>query len=329
MNDFRRHLKPLAALGGLAAALLVGAVPAQAYKINDQLELNAKIFAKWVSGNDNTSSDGFHVDRTYVEGRGHLQDGDTIRFTLDQKTDDATGGANKVFVKYAYWQHPLGGGASIKVGQNHTPMIDYDEEHFWGRRYVAPTFIDSIGADTSSDIGVSVLGKAGDMVDYYVSAMNGEGYQHTPDGRGYSFSGRIEAHAQGFHGGFYDITETRHGGVKDYDPQRELFYAFYDSDLFRLGGEYLMADNGSGNTTFDSATGYNIQGQVKLPVADATLFARYDSLDKTKTAKTATFTVAGVEFPVAKGVVVTPNVQATDTGSNSTTLYLVSSEFKF
>jgi hypothetical protein len=324
----RFNPRAAAALGGLAAALVLGATPAHAYKVNDQIELNAKLFADWSTGDNDDANDGFHLKRTYIEGRAHLAEGDTIRFTIDQKVEDGN-----VFVKYAYWQHPIGGGASIKVGQTHTPLLDFDESHFWGYRFVAPAFADRVKAETSSDIGAAVTGKAGDMVDYYVMVHNGEGYNHATDGQGYAVSGRVDVHTAGFHVGVFDHEEKTHGGVQDYDPSRQLVYAFYDSDLFRLGGEYLMADDGDAATVFDSGTGYNVQGRVKVPVGDDTwAFARYDSVDKKDTGTDETFTVVGVAVPLSKGVTVAPNVQITDPGtpgSETNTVYGVKSQFKF
>jgi hypothetical protein len=336
MEFSNRHFRTAATVGALTAALALAAAPAHAYKINDQLELNAKIFAYWSTGDNNDANDGFHVDRTYVEARGHLQDGDTIRFTLDQKVEN--GG---VFVKYAYWEHKTPYGFAVKAGQTHTPMLDFDEEHFWGRRWIAPTFADKTGALTSSDIGVAVTGKAGDMVDYYVMLHNGEGYNKTTDGSGYAVSGRVDVHAAGAHLGLFDQEEKTRSGTKDYDPSRQLVYAFYENDLFRFGGEYLMADDGNAaNTTtslFKDGKGFNLQGQVKLPVGEDThLFARYDTFDKRDNGTDATFTVVGVDFPVAKGVMIAPNVQITDPGTNTgtsaddtNTVYGIKSQFKF
>ena len=328
MEFSKRHFRTAATVGAMTAALALTAAPAHAYKINDQLELNAKIFAYWATGDNNDANDGFHVDRTYVEARGHLQDGDTIRFTLDQKVENGN-----VFVKYAYWEHKTPYGFKVKAGQTHTPLLDYDEEHFWGYRWIAPTFADKSGAETSSDIGVAVTGKAGDMFDYYVMVHNGEGYNKSTDGSGYAVSGRVEAHASGFHLGLFDHEEKTRGGVKDYDPSRQLVYAFYENDMFRFGGEYLMADDGTAATNFKDGKGFNVQGRVKLPVGDDTYaFARFDTIDKMDNGTDATFTVAGVSLPVAKGVTIAPNVQITDTGVagvDTNTVYGVKSQFKF
>lgn len=346
MEFRKRHFRPVATLGALSAALALTAAPAHAYKVNDQLELNAKIFAYWSTGDNDDANDGFHVDRTYVEARGHLQEGDTIRFTLDQKTDSSgtlttsdsatvtDNASNKVFVKYAYWEHKTPYGFKVKVGQTHTPLLDYDEEHFWGYRFIAPAFADKAGAETSSDMGIAVTGKASDMFDYYVMVHNGEGYQHKPDGNGYAASGRVEVHASGTHLGVFAHEEKSHNGVKNYDPSRQLVYAFYENDLFRFGGEYLWADDGSASgTSFQDGTGFNVQGRVRLPVGESTYaFARYDSVDKKDTGTDQTFTVAGVAFPVAKGVTLAPNVQITDTGVSgvdTNTVYGVKSQFKF
>lgn len=315
-----------AALSGVAASALMVAVPAHAYKVNDNLEVNGKVFTDWTSIEDDDEGSGFHFTRAYYETRYHADADNMVRITLDQKEPDTT-----VFVKYAYWQHQLGGGHKIKVGQTHTPLVDYLQTKMWGHRYVAKTFTDAVKAQTSADLGVAVLGKVGENFEYDVSIMNGEGYTKTTDGNGYALRGRVEGKANGFHVGLFGHTESRRGGTKDYDPTREVLYAFYDNGQVRAGGQYLMADDGSGGSTFNDGTGYNVLVNVKLPTGEtkSEAFARYDSVDPMDTGTDETLTVVGVEFEVAKGVKFAPNVQISDDGTTSVTTYGVNGQLKF
>jgi len=322
------------ALGvSLATAMVAGTMPAYAVKVNDDLKVNGKIFADYqsVDGLATTAADdaasGFHFTRAYFETRYSPDADNMFRITLDQK---ASGASDRVFVKYAYWQSKLNDNVSIKVGQNHTPLVDYLQTKMWGHRYVAKTFTDAVGAQTSADQGVSVFGK-GDTVDYYVSYMNGEGYLKDGDGTGAAIMGRVEFHTGGVHVGAFAHSETDRGGTAGYDPRREVVYAWWENDQFQIGGQYLTADDGNA-ASFDSGSGYNILANIKLPSMGkkTTLFARYDSVDKMDSGTDETLTIAGVEFEAAPGVKLAPNVQTADDGVNdAVTTIGINTQFKF
>src|SRR5207245_2080256 len=75
-------------------------------------------------------------------------------------------------------------GLEVRVGQHQTPWIEY-EEHRWTYRFRGPVMVDEQNFQTSSDLGVSVLGKVlNNKVDYHIALQSGEGYQNTQDGRG-------------------------------------------------------------------------------------------------------------------------------------------------
>ena len=330
--DFRKTAITTA-VGSLAAGLLA-ATPAYAYKVNDNLELNATVFANALSvdGNPPSAQDdaasGFHFDRAYFETRYHADENNMVRVTLDQKAPDGS-----VFVKYAYWQHKFNSDVAMKVGQNHTPLVDYLQTKLWGHRYVQKTYTDFIGAQTSSDIGVSVFGKAGDSFDYYVSLMNGEGYTHTPNGAGYSIAGRAEYHTGGIHVGLFAQSESDHNGVSGYDPERQEIYAWWENDQVRIGGQYLMADDGNASNPFNDGKGFNVLANVKIPTmgSKTAAFVRYDSIDYKDTGNDQTLTIVGVEFEAAPHVMLAPNVQVLDPGtpgSDTVTSIGINGQFK-
>lgn len=325
------------AVAGLATGLLVAA-PAYAVKVNDNLEVNGKVFANFISVDGNSTSalddaaSGFHFDRAYFEVRGKLTPEDMVRITLDQKAVDGS-----VFVKYAYWQHKYSG-ATIKVGQNHTPLVDYIQTELWRHRYVQKTFSDYFGAQTSSDLGVSVLGKAGDSFDYYLSMMNGEGYTHKTNGAGYALMGRVEWHGDGAHVGLFEHSETDRDGTVGYDPTRTELYAWWENDAIQIGGQYLTADDGDVASTdtskFKDGKGYNVVANIKLPSMGnkTTAFVRYDTFDKRDSGTDRTLTIAGIEFEAAKGVMMAVDFQSDDpgtTGSKSLDTFGIHGQFKF
>jgi len=322
-------------IGSLTAGLLT-ATPAYAVKVNDNLEVNGKVFANFISvdGNPTSAEDdaasGFHFDRAYFEVRGKLSKEDMVRITLDQKASDKS-----VFVKYAYWQHKYSDAFAIKAGQNHTPLVDYIQTEMWGHRYVQKTFSDYYGAETSSDLGVSAFGDAGDSFNYYVSFMNGEGYTHKTDGAGYALMGRAEWHGAGAHVGVFGHSETDRDGIAGYDPTRAEIYAWWENDALRIGGQYLTADDGDyTGGKFKDGTGYNVLANIKVPaMGDKTaVFVRYDTMDAKDTGDDHTLTIAGLEFEAGKGVLMSVDYQSDDpgtTGSTSVDTIGIHSQFKF
>ena len=329
----------------------LAATPAHAMKVNDNLEVNGKVFANFQSVNGHTddatfpatgklsgtqkddAASGFHFDRAYFEIRNKLTKEDMVRITLDQKTADS-----KVFVKYAYWQHKQSDALNFKVGQNHTPLVDYLQSKLWGHRYVQKTFSDYYGAQTSSDIGISMFGKVNKNIDYYVSLMNGEGYTHKTDGAGYAFMGRAEWHSSGVHIGVFGHAETDRGGQTGYDPTREEIYAWWSNDSIKIGGQYLAADDGdfakTGGGKFKDGKGYNILANIKVPAMGkkTTAFIRYDTMDERDTGDNHTLTIAGIEFAAAKGITMAVDYQSDDkgtSGSSSVDTIGIHSQFKF
>jgi hypothetical protein len=333
--------KAIATAAGSLAVGLLAATPAYAVKVNDNLEVNGKVFANFISvdGNSTSAADdaasGFHFDRAYFEVRGKLTPDDMVRITLDQKAAD-----KNVFVKYAYWQHKYSDALKIKVGQNHTPLVDYIQSKLWGHRYVQKTFTDYYGAQTSSDLGVSALGKASENFDYYVSLMNGEGYTHTTNGAGYALMGRVEWHASGTHVGLFGHSEKDRDGINGYDPTRAEVYAWWQNDMVQIGGQYLTADDGdyaktAGNSAkFKDGKGYNVLANIKVPAMGnkTTAFVRYDSMDEKDTGYDHTLSIAGLEFEAAKGVMMAVDYQSDDKGtpgSKSLDTIGVHGQFKF
>lgn len=319
-------------LGGFVAAAAVGVTPAYAARVNDNLSVNGLVFANVISQSGaatsalDDSASGFHFDRAYFEARYKATPEDMVRITLDQKASDG-----QVFVKYAYWQHKYSDALTLKAGQNHTPLVDHLENEMWRHRYVAKTFTDDVGAQTSSDLGVSLLGTFDGNFDYYVSLMNGEGYTHTPNGAGYAVQGRLEYHTKGLHVGLYGQSESKHNGVDNYDPSRTVVYAWWENDTIEVGGQYLTADDGSAaGPSFDSGKGYNILANFKLPMGKkTTAFVRYDTIDPLDTGTDQTLTIAGVEFEAAPGVMLAPNYQSRDNGTDTINSIGIHGQYKF
>ncbi len=215
-------------------------------------------------------ANGFHFTRTYLTFIKRFDEGHHFRLTLDQminNTGDANGteaapfglsgyaggGRNNTFVKYAYYNHVLLPGLEVRVGQHQTPWIEY-EEHRWTYRYLSPIMVDQQGFQTSSDMGVSLMGKVVDkMVDYHFAFMNGEGYQNTPNTRSYAWLGRVSVEPiKGVIISGFGHDETLRSGTEGFNPKRVLgnveVYA-PESDRFKVNAQYVWADDGADTGT--------------------------------------------------------------------------------
>src|SRR5437660_6472161 len=143
-----------------------------------------------------------HFTPTYLTLIKRFDEGHHFRLTLDQMVNNVGGnscpnanssagncheaapfglagyagtGRNTVFVKYAYYNHVVLPGLEVRIGQHQTPWIEY-EEHRWTYRYQGPIFTDQQNFQTSSDLGVSVLGTVlNKMMAYRVCIESGEG----------------------------------------------------------------------------------------------------------------------------------------------------------
>src|SRR3989454_635533 len=227
------------------------------------------------ANNNRGLATGFHLTRTYLTLIKRFDEGHHFRLTLDQMVNNVGGnscpnanssagncheaapfglagyagtGRNTVFVKYAYYNHVLLPGLEVRLGQHQTPWIEY-EEHRWTYRYRGPVMVDEQNFQTSSDLGVSVLGKVlNKMVDYHIALQSGEGYQNTQDGRGLAALGRVSI--EPFQGvivsGFYH-NERERNGVTGFNPQRLLGNVeVYDpqADRFKVNAQAVWADDG-------------------------------------------------------------------------------------
>jgi hypothetical protein len=125
-------------------------------------------------------SQGLAIDRAYLTAKYNMNDDWMMRITTDVHLDTGLSGKNNnIFLKYAYVQGKLLGDAAVlRLGQSHTPWIDH-EEHLWEHRYASKVFIDTLGFEASSDLGIGLKGKLADgLVHYWITETDGAGYSH-------------------------------------------------------------------------------------------------------------------------------------------------------
>jgi len=255
------------------------------------------------ANNNKGLASGFHFTRSYLNVRKYFENGDHVRLTLDQMVNNVGGnscpnantsagncheaapfglagfagtGRNNTFVKYLYYDHLIVPGMQLRIGMHQTPWIEYEESR-WTYRYLFPTMVDQQNFQTSSDMGVSLLGKVLDnRLEYHFAFQEGEGYQNTADGRGFALLGRVSVEpVDGVIISAFGHNERERNGVEGFNPQRFLGNVeVYDptSDRFKVNAQIVWADDGAdiGKALFAANKKINVPGTYNTGVGDTT-----------------------------------------------------------
>jgi hypothetical protein len=318
-----------AAFAGVAACV-VAASPVRAQETVEgtpSFKVGATIFADYTYTDEPTAVDdngktyhpsSFNVGRTYINVTGQLSDVISFRITPDiskqGQSGDSLNGSYVFRLKYGFLQWDLGKaleskGSWVRFGQSQTPWIDYDEG-IYRYRFQGPTFADTEGFLSSSDLGISGhYNFPGDYGDVQLGYFNGEGYGHTEINNQKSFQLRASLRpAPGVDGvkglrvnGFFD---TDHYVSSD-KRQRFLVGATYQSTYVNAGGYYLDAKDQKTNASAEvHAKGYTVWVTPRTTFGLEGLF-RYDSLKPNDTIdgrKKRTIVGVAYWFPTFKGV---------------------------
>lgn len=280
-----------------------------------------------------TKTTGLAVDRAYFTAKYYFNDDWMMRFTTDMGQEAALGKDQNIYLKYAYVEGKLAGKAAVlRVGQSHTPWIDY-EQGLWKHRYVSKVMTDQYKFDDSSDLGFGLKGKVADgMVGYFATLTNGSGYGKGTRTNGLDYNARISffpvegltidaQYRNGYRGTKTSIANVDTAGVKS-----TLFQvmASYGDDIFRVGGNYLSNKDQAKSATASTAHGGNVSSAYTTAVIGDEVkstgyglwgwamfadkfgaFGRFDHIDNQLNAgvkeKVSRYMV-GVEYSVIKGV---------------------------
>ncbi len=218
--------------------------------------------------------------------------------TLDAKDIHGTG-YYESYVKYAYFEMGnLFPGVVVRFGQNPTPWVGF-EEKIWGFRFMNKVFVDYFGYMSSTDRGLSLGYHApSDMVDLYLSLVNGEGYHGNEVNASKDVMVRLSlfpfSQASSFLSGLGLHVYGQQGRV-DSNTRRNRYIAGLSlvGDLGRVMGEWIQAQDGPDNA-YTTGQGFSLFGSVDLgrwlmPGMDRSfgIVFRYDQLDP-NTAASAT-----------------------------------------
>jgi hypothetical protein len=212
-----------------------------------------------------------------------------------------------VFVKKAFIEAKVTPLAVFRLGSADTAWIPY-VEGIYGLRYVEQTITDHLSFGASADWGFHITGSS-PLVQYQVSAENGRGFSNPTRSKTVDFEGRVSLTpikglnlAVGGYSGKRGL-ETDAAPAKHTATRQDALVA-YNTDFFRIGGEWFEAKNWNNvtTTTTDKSDGYSIWGQVNFNPAWG-VFGRYDSSKPSKDLKPGlewTYYNAGLQWTVNK-----------------------------
>ncbi len=257
---------------------------------------------------------GFDVKRFYV-GVDHVFDDMYSANVTTDFTYDSAVNKTQVFVKKAYLQVKFSDAAKLRVGSADMPWIPF-VEGIYGYRYLENTLVDKLHFGNSADWGAHLSGKvAGGMVNYAVSAVNGNGYSNPARSKSLDFGGRVSVMpvkgltvAAGYYSGKRGHNTYANANatppVTVLTAKRTDALVAYGYGMFKVGAEYFSAKDWSVTSSADKASGYSVFGSVAAP-GDTVVFVRYDSDKPSKTGSPdmkSTYYNAGVSFAARKNI---------------------------
>ena len=258
------HARLLATLCVLSMAALPAAAQAPATQA-PQVTVGGVAYLQYLYQLKDTAAhnNNFDVTRAYINVIGRFSGGVYTRITVDVNRPPAatTDNSLRYRLKYAYAAYtPQGSSLTYKLGQIHTPWIDW-EEALWDYRMQGQMAMERGGYLSSSDFGLGVDGNwNADKVNMQVGIYNGESYSGGTGDKRKDLMGRVSVR----------VSETddasRIGGLRvtaygQYgkptsggERSRLLGMVSYRTKQITLAGEYAV--------TKDSTT-----GPVPAPVA--------------------------------------------------------------
>ena len=221
----------------------------------------------------------FDIARSYVNVLGKFSGGVGTRVTADIYRN--TDGSLAYRLKYAFATYtPQGSPLTFKIGQIHTPWIDW-EEALWDYRMQGQMAMERAGYVSASDFGVGVDGKWGpDKVNFQLVVVNGEFYRSPETGQGKDAMARVSVR-------LLDTDDSsRVGGLRvtgyagygraagGAERNRYLGMLSYRSKHLTLAGEAAAAQNGPLGTINGHV--YSGFGVYKVPDSKVAILARVD-----------------------------------------------------
>jgi hypothetical protein len=275
----------LAALCVLSMAALPAAAqaPAQA----PQVTVGGVAYLQYLYQLKDTAAhnNNFDVTRAYINVIGRFSGGVYTRITADVNRP-AGDNSLRYRLKYAYAAYtPSGSSLTYKLGQIHTPFIDW-EEALWDYRVQGQMAMERGGYLSSSDFGLGVDGNwSADKINMQVGIYNGESYSGGPGDQRKDLMGRVSVRVSetddASRVGGLRVTAYGHygkptgGGLRS----RLLGMVSYRSKQFTLAGEYAITRDSTIAGAKLPGTVASAFGVYHFSSSKAALLARVDLTD--------------------------------------------------
>ncbi len=253
----------------------------------------------------NDSGVGIDVKRTYFTFTHNFDKVWSAQF----QSDIGDQGARRydVFVKKAYVQAQISPMAILRLGSADTPWIPY-VEGLYGLRYLETTITDHLSFGSSAEWGFHITGTK-PLFGYSFTVGNGRGFSNPTRSKSVDFEGRVSfTPVKGLNlavGGYSGKRgqETDAAPAKHTATRGDALIA-YNTDRFRIGGEYFQAKNWSNVTTVatDKSDGFSGWALFNIDPKWA-VFGRYDQADPSKDLKPNlqfTYYNAGLQWTLNK-----------------------------
>lgn len=368
MNGFK--VKKSALLKKSLLAMSLACLPGTAFAADNgsvaDLKVSLSGFAEYDAGQTGTAAGKHNNFNQFTLTRGYLTVTKGItpwlsgRVTTDIYQDNNAGnsaGSWNERLKYLYAQANIPDlgfmtGMKSEIGLGHTPWLDF-EESLYPYRCQGATLTDRAGIQTSSDIGVSVMGSFGGKLEeagskvgtssydgrygtWHFGVYNGGGYHATENNQNKVVQARVTARPLpdmlpglqlSYFGAFGrgniatqpDFSLSQ-GTVSFQHPDFTL-YGIYFKSKGTYSGSLLSPAPASGSL---NVVGYNFFANYHLPVLAKKLavFGRYDHVNDDDSHTVATdadysMYVAGISYDIFKGNQVLVDYENVDYGVNS------------
>jgi len=279
-------LLALAMLGGFAVPAAAQAPAAQA----PQVTVSGVAYLQYLYQLKDTAAhnNNFDVTRAYINVIGRFSGGVYTRITVDVNRPPAvtTDNSLRYRLKYAYAAYtPQGGSLTYKLGQIHTPFIDW-EEALWDYRMQGQMAMERGGYLSSSDFGLGVDGNwKADKVNMQVGIYNGESYSGGTGDKRKDLMGRVSVRVSetddASRVGGLRVTAYGHygkpttGGIRS----RLLGMVSYRSKQITLAGEYAITRDSVTAGVKNPGSVASVFGVYHFSNSKAALLARVDLTD--------------------------------------------------
>ncbi|OIO58781.1 MAG: hypothetical protein COX57_12460 [Alphaproteobacteria bacterium CG_4_10_14_0_2_um_filter_63_37] len=259
-----------------------------------------------------TKTQGLAVDRWYIDMKYKGEDNWSARFTTDLQNEQGNVAGLKrnqnVFVKYAFIENHVSDAFQFRLGQAHTPWIDY-EQGLWGHRYFGKVLVDELGYEHSSDLGVTFKGKPADMVKYWVTYTNGGGYGKPSAANAMDLAARVSLApiegldvSLGFKSGT-NASTTYTGGTSVTGTKQtlmQLMAVYQQKGVFTAGVNYLSNKSAPATGSATTTTAYSVWGYGSFGEGLGAV-ARYDANSNNATTKVeGTRIMVGLDYAASK-----------------------------